>query len=56
MTLPFSIGETAAKIAILTAQGKKPAATVVEASSLATVGGGWLTKANVAQFKAQWAS
>jgi len=56
VTLPFSIGETAAKIAILTAQGKKPAATVVEASSLATVGGGWLTKANVAQFKAQWAS
>jgi ribose transport system substrate-binding protein len=56
VTLPLSIGETGATIAILTAQGKKAAANVVDSSTLATVGGGWLTKANVAQFVAQWTS
>lgn len=54
VTVPYSIGEAGAKIAIQSAEGKTPAANVVDATSLATVPDGLLTKQNVSQFKAQW--
>jgi ribose transport system substrate-binding protein len=56
VTVPFSIGQAAAKIAIESADGSKPAATVVDATSLATIPNGLLTKQDVSQFKAQWTS
>ncbi|MBO9523203.1 MAG: sugar ABC transporter substrate-binding protein [Nocardioidaceae bacterium] len=55
LTMPFSIGETSATIAIESAQGKKPAKTVVDANTLAPHSG-FLTKADAAGFKAQWVS
>lgn len=54
VTVPYSIGEAGARIAIQSAQGKKPAATVLDATSLATVPDGLLTQQDVSQFKAQW--
>ncbi|WP_244930896.1 sugar ABC transporter substrate-binding protein [Nocardioides sp. W7] len=56
LTLPFSIGETGATIAIQLAQGKTPDETVVDASTLAPVDGAYLIKDNAADFTAQWTS
>lgn len=56
LTMPFSIGQTGATIAITKAQGKQVAKSAVDANTLAPVQGGFLTKANATGFKAQWAS
>ena len=54
VTVPYSIGQTGAEMAIQSAEGKAPAKTVVDATSLATVADGLLTQQNVSQFTAQW--
>lgn len=56
LTMPFSIGQTGAQIAIEKAQGKTVTKSAIDANTLAPVAGGFLTKANAAGFKAQWIS
>lgn len=56
LTMPFSIGKTGAEIAIRTAQGEEPDEKAIDATTLAEVDGGLLTKDDAAGFEAQWTS
>lgn len=56
LTVPESIGETGATIGIQLAQGKTPEETVVDAGTLSSVEGGYLTAENAGDFTAQWTS
>ncbi|MFB9768120.1 sugar ABC transporter substrate-binding protein [Nocardioides kongjuensis] len=56
LTMPFSIGQTGAEIAIKTAQGKAPEHKAVDATTLAPVEGGLLTANDASGFEAQWTS
>jgi len=53
-TVPVSIGQTGATIAISAAQGKDVPASVVDANTLTGVDGNFLTKENASSFSAQW--
>jgi ribose transport system substrate-binding protein len=56
LTMPFSIGETGAEIAITKALGDEPEESAVDANTLAPVEDGFLTKDNASGFEPQWVS
>lgn len=56
VTVPRSIGSTAATIGIKTVRGEAPAEVVVDAGTLSSLPGGFLTPENAAGFTPQWTS